>query len=323
MLTKRQVLMKYGFNAKTFDLLVGDGILHPCFVKKGQRSTIYFSEQDVENLQAGEHYVICAECGAWQNQITTKHLKACCGGSLADYQTKHPDALTCSGFSVKHRAKTDVQKRHQSITLKERFKTVAGEATRKQIQEASKALMQTPYKQKATEHLRKIHCTPGYRERQRKQTQDRWASDALRESVIAWHREHPEESKLGALNARRHLKGTKTKPHMKLKKALLKAGLRGFQTEYEVGFYHLDEAHPDLKIGVEVQGCYWHSCPVCGLHGPKENTRRDKAKKTYLENQGWSIVYVWEHEIRSDVKACVNKVQNTVRAISGVNHVTA
>lgn len=320
MLTKRQVLMKYGFNAKTFDLLVGDGILHPCFIKQGRRTTVYFNEQDVENLQKGEHYVICAECGAWQNQISSKHLKSCCGKSLAGYQAEHPDAPICSGFSAGHRVKTEAQKKHQSIVLKERFKTVAGETTREQIREASKALMQTPYRQRATEHLKQLQDAPGYREKKKRETQARWDSGALRESVVTWHKEHPEESRSGALNARRYLTGTKTKPHMKLKQALLDAGIQGFQTEYEVGFYSLDEACPGLKICVEVQGCYWHSCPICGLQGPKGNTRRDKAKKTYLRNQGWVVVYVWEHEIRDNTEACIQRIVGAIQLRQGVCH---
>lgn len=319
MLTKRQVLLKYGFNAKTFDSLVQEGALCPCHMKSGERPTIYFRDGDIQSLGEGTHYVVCLECGAWQNQITSKHLKACCGKTLGEYLKEHPGSLILSSFTAEHKAKTEGQKERQSKVLKERFRTPGGEITRKQISEASKRMQASDYGVRAAEHLRGLTRSPEGRHRISQQMQVLYATGW--NPARKWHKENPGLSSLGALNARRFLTHTRTKPHMKLKQAMVSAGISGFQTELEVGFYSLDEAYPELRVCVEVQGCYWHSCPVCGIQGPKVNLRRDKSKKTYLENRGWLVVFVWEHEIREDLDACVRRVQAAVVSRAEVNHV--
>jgi DNA mismatch endonuclease (patch repair protein) len=71
--------------------------------------------------------------------------------------------------------------------------------------------------------------------------------------------------------------------------------------------------HPDLifpheRVAVFLDGCFWHGCPRCGLQ-PKSNERywkakiqrniaRDKASVEQLKARGWSVVRIWEHQIR-------------------------
>jgi DNA mismatch endonuclease (patch repair protein) len=70
--------------------------------------------------------------------------------------------------------------------------------------------------------------------------------------------------------------------------------------EYSLGWYLYDFAFADVKVLLEVQGCYWHGC---SKHFPNptkaqmNQQRLDKSKQTYAENRGWSVVYVWEHDL--------------------------
>lgn len=53
-----------------------------------------------------------------------------------------------------------------------------------------------------------------------------------------------------------------------------------------IGFYVVDILID--KIVVEVQGDYWHNLPGAEA--------KDRRKRTYLTNRGYTVVYIWEHE---------------------------
>ena len=66
---------------------------------------------------------------------------------------------------------------------------------------------------------------------------------------------------------------------------------------------------PDQRVAVFVDGCFWHACPRCGRI-PKSrvefwsakidaNRRRDNRTRKRLRREGYHVVRVWEHELRS------------------------
>jgi DNA mismatch endonuclease (patch repair protein) len=100
-----------------------------------------------------------------------------------------------------------------------------------------------------------------------------------------------------------------TKPELLVRQALHAAGLR-----YRVD-YRLDLAggrtRPDVvftrrKVAIFVHGCFWHSCPQHATH-PVDNAEfwatklsrtveRDGQQVALLEDAGWTVLIVWEHE---------------------------
>jgi DNA mismatch endonuclease (patch repair protein) len=65
-----------------------------------------------------------------------------------------------------------------------------------------------------------------------------------------------------------------------------------------------------LKIAIFVDGCFWHGCPL-HFKAPKINTpwwrekiadnrARDLRQTRALRARGWSVVRLWEHELRSE-----------------------
>ena len=74
------------------------------------------------------------------------------------------------------------------------------------------------------------------------------------------------------------------------------------ERQYPVGPYKVDFAYPTLKIALEVYGCYWHSCTLCGFSvetlAQKANYRADRARRSFLRNRGWKLVEIWEHSLR-------------------------
>jgi len=121
-----------------------------------------------------------------------------------------------------------------------------------------------------------------------------------------------------------HIRGKDTKPEIKLRKALHKAGYR-----YSLN-YRFKELNfkPDIvmvsrKVCIFVDGCFWHGCPKCykapksnktyWVQKIKRNIERDKEQNTYLKKNGWKVVRVWEHQITKDLRRTVQKLLITIQ----------
>jgi very-short-patch-repair endonuclease len=83
------------------------------------------------------------------------------------------------------------------------------------------------------------------------------------------------------------------------------------EIEYHVDFYSIDIAFPDKKLGIEVDGDYWHGNPcvfnVFNKH-QIERKKHDIKKQKYLENRGWKIIRFWENDFNKDLASCLSKI---------------
>lgn len=74
-------------------------------------------------------------------------------------------------------------------------------------------------------------------------------------------------------------------------------------------------------MAVFVDGCFWHDCP---RHGPKNfkgpnadlwqekiatNVERDRRNTQAAELAGWTVVRVWECEVRRNPEAAAERVR--------------
>lgn len=315
LLSKRQVNLQYGLNFKHITTLLDVGVLVVDPNSTPRRPKI--PQHVVEALVEGEHYIVCQACGAWVAALSERHTQACAGISVAGYRVMYPDSPIACSVTAGNRKKTDAQKQAQSAKLKARFKTADGERTKQQIRDRSLKLhYQEGYREKAAAHLRKLSQDPQNRKALSRKSRKAWAKDGkAREKAAAWRAENPEKVRQSALNARRHSKKKRSNLHLGFKEIMVRAGLTGFRTEHEVRWYSIDEARPDIKLAVEVDGCYWHSCPTCGLAGPKGTLQYDARKTTYLKSRGWTILRLWGHDIRSRPAWCVDQVRAAVAAL--------
>lgn len=126
-------------------------------------------------------------------------------------------------------------------------------------------------------------------------------------------------TKMGVSNLR-----TGTKPEVRIRSALHRAGFR-FRKDFLVRCGAV-KTKPDIvftraRIAVFVDGCFWHGCPDHQVV-PKRNrdywvpklaanVERDLKVNEALEDNGWTVVRIWEHE---PVDAAVQRVR---AAISG------
>ena len=97
-----------------------------------------------------------------------------------------------------------------------------------------------------------------------------------------------------------------TSIHIKVREFLLSLDLsEKLEEEYQVKYFSMDFAFPDVKVAIECQGTYYHIDPRRYPNGPinamqRRNKGRDKAKRTFCCGQlGWIIIELWETEINN------------------------
>lgn len=112
------------------------------------------------------------------------------------------------------------------------------------------------------------------------------------------------------------IKGRDTKPELLLRKALWQLGYRyrlrsGLPGKPDIVFV-------GLRTVIFVDGCFWHKCPD---HFTPPTTRasfwqakidanveRDYTSNEALGSQGWRVIRIWEHEIKSSLEDSVARV---------------
>ena len=88
-----------------------------------------------------------------------------------------------------------------------------------------------------------------------------------------------------------------------------------------------DFVFPRFRTAVFVDGCYWHGCRKCAL-GSKSNTeywkpkiagniKRDRANNRSLKEDGWSVIRIWEHDLRATPMKCLAKIMRALHPSDG------
>lgn len=114
-------------------------------------------------------------------------------------------------------------------------------------------------------------------------------------------------------------KGKNTGPEIRLRSLLRTHGYPGYRIGWKGVPGHPDICYPGRKVAIFVNGCFWHRCPSCNLPLPKTNTEfwkekfernveRDRRKTCELESMGWTVITVWECELRKDPGAVVTRI---------------
>lgn len=119
---------------------------------------------------------------------------------------------------------------------------------------------------------------------------------------------------------------TNTKPEIKLRKALFEKGFR-----YRVNVKTLpgkpDIVLPKYRTVIFVNGCFWHGHDGCKhytvpatntefwVEKVRRNKERDAVDVQRLESLSWSVVTIWECELKSKVfQDTITKVETALVA---------
>lgn len=100
---------------------------------------------------------------------------------------------------------------------------------------------------------------------------------------------------------------------------LVGAGIDGWTVQGTSEMGSPDFVFRRLKIAIFVHGCFWHGCPRCG-HIPKtnplywiaklaRNRRRDRGAQQIARNHGYTVVKIWECELRKRPELCIDRIR--------------
>ena len=113
-----------------------------------------------------------------------------------------------------------------------------------------------------------------------------------------------------------------TRPEVALRRLLWGAGLR-YRLHFSTPVGRPDIVFPGRKVAVFVDGCFWHGCPDHYVRPRSSgefwaeklatNVRRDTQQTRRLEEAGWRVCRVWEHEVFEHPKRAVKRIDSAVR----------
>ncbi len=117
------------------------------------------------------------------------------------------------------------------------------------------------------------------------------------------------------------IRSRNTSIEIRFRKALWASGIRGYRLHY------LLPGKPDIvftrkRLAIFIDGCFWHWCPQC-FRMPKthreywepkicRNVARDEDINQQLQQNGWTVIRFWEHEIKHDLTECVLRTVNRI-----------
>ena len=108
-----------------------------------------------------------------------------------------------------------------------------------------------------------------------------------------------------------------TAPEQALRRALYASGVRGWRCNYRRAPGRPDLAWPALRVAVFVDGAFWHG--HASRHRPgrsgtywdekiASNVARDRRVDEDLRERGWTVVRVWDFEVRRTLPDVIDRV---------------
>jgi len=99
----------------------------------------------------------------------------------------------------------------------------------------------------------------------------------------------------------------------KVEEILLQTGIFGW-VKHPKGIHGTpDFFFPEQQLALFIDGCFWHGCLKCNRRIPHtrreywrnkitENRRRDDRQRRTLRRHGYSVMRIWEHDLKMDKK---------------------
>lgn len=120
------------------------------------------------------------------------------------------------------------------------------------------------------------------------------------------------------------IRGINTTPEIRLRKALYKAGLRGYRIHYKL------LGKPDIifiskRLVIFVDGDFWHGYlwnkkkkvppKVYWQEKINGNIIRDAKNNTLLRKQGWKVMRFWEHQVVKSPERIAKRINQYLEQI--------
>jgi DNA mismatch endonuclease, patch repair protein len=110
---------------------------------------------------------------------------------------------------------------------------------------------------------------------------------------------------------------------LRLRFALVKSGIRGWRLHPKDVIGCPDFYFSNERIAIFVDGCFWHNCQRCG-NIPRKHKKywvkkfqlikaRSRRVNSSLSFAGTTVIRIWEHQVRNDLKTIVRRIAAAVR----------
>ncbi|MGI0035239.1 MAG: very short patch repair endonuclease [Nitrososphaera sp.] len=109
---------------------------------------------------------------------------------------------------------------------------------------------------------------------------------------------------------------------LKLIRLMRGAGISGWRRKSNL-CGRPDFVFPKYHVAVFVDGCYWHGCRRCALSAKTNteywkakivgNVKRDRTNTRKLKDDGWSVIRIWEHDLKAKPMKCLAKIMSALR----------
>src|SRR3989344_1582061 len=229
-----------------------------------------------------------------------------------------------------HKVSEETRKK---ISESQRGKIIPEEIKRKS-QEATLKAMNSPEMKKRLSEMKKEQFKQGKAKSWNKGRKGVYSKELLEK----WSKSHkermanPEIRKILRKNILKMYesgtfpKQTNTLPERMIKEEIIKRGYKeetDFIHQYKfMDKFMCDFCFPKNKVVVEIDGDFWHANPKKYPEGSKmhkhqiKGINRDKSKNAYIskvDNGTWTIVRLWESDIKKDVAGCVDKIEEILK----------
>lgn len=118
------------------------------------------------------------------------------------------------------------------------------------------------------------------------------------------------------------IRSKNTKPELLVFRALRRRGIY-FQKHYRRAPGSPDVAWPMRRVAVFIDGNFWHGYkyPQWKHKLPSDfwrrkierNRARDQRNFRRLRRDGWTVIRIWEHQLKRDPEACIERIVSHVR----------
>jgi len=118
------------------------------------------------------------------------------------------------------------------------------------------------------------------------------------------------------------IRGRDTEPERVVRRLLWHRGLR-YRLHSKTTAGRPDLVFPGPRVAVFVDGCFWHGCPAHYVRPRSSgafwadklaaNVHRDVTQTRRLEEEGWRVCRVWEHEVFEHPERVARRIERAVR----------
>ena len=119
--------------------------------------------------------------------------------------------------------------------------------------------------------------------------------------------------------------GRISKLHLNFKKELCKNNILGFKSEVHIKSLNIsvDELNTKTNTIIEIFGDYWHANPEIyesfntfnfnnTIITASDIWKKDKLRISKLENLGYTVIVIWEKDIRENLNTVIQNIKNII-----------